>query len=515
MTPRFLVLLPVSVLMMLPAAACDRFTGRGLAVSRNPDGKLLIDASSLNQVMSADGMFLPDPAPDISPMKPDIEARFHPQWFGIERLETIPGRPRRAFRIFTNSQGFRTREFRLKKPLEVFRVVLLGDSTAYGIPVEPDETFAVVLEAELLRRHPYRQIEVINLGIPGYLLNRIEDLYQGLSDLESDIVMIASAFNDLGVKPLEMRSHLPDLSVTPAHLWRVRLPGASTADMKLAPAGNLDSVFDGTFRRFGPWRWAPFTSRAEYAELMARLVDLVRQRGALPVFIDGEFSRRYYRPVRERMAHELDVPVFPAADLLVNQEIELSSQRDPVASVCPYAPSVPASEQAKLRMRVMAPPGLKGGKGFRLAIQRLGMDTFKSVQQAPWLVPPYSMRDDGRAGDDQAGDGIFSLMLDVPVGETLRFFFIREEAVPRFWPVTLHEDWTARFFHTFPADLSRYRRSCDPEDVYTSPVYVYGYWDLMSEPVHPNAAGHRVIGLGLADYLEQIPEVRARLENPE
>jgi lysophospholipase L1-like esterase len=66
-----------------------------------------------------------------------------------------------------NGQGMRAnRDYRYEKPAGVRRVVVIGDSFAIGYEVNVEQTFAMVLERELEKRHPH--IEVLNAGVSGY-----------------------------------------------------------------------------------------------------------------------------------------------------------------------------------------------------------------------------------------------------------------------------------------------------------------------------------------------------------
>jgi hypothetical protein len=61
-----------------------------------------------------------------------------------------------------NAQGYRGREHPLAKPAGRTRVVMLGDSIAYGAGVKDDETFAALFES----RNP--RFDVVNLAVGGY-----------------------------------------------------------------------------------------------------------------------------------------------------------------------------------------------------------------------------------------------------------------------------------------------------------------------------------------------------------
>jgi len=69
--------------------------------------------------------------------------------------------------IHINSQGFRGKELSHQNDSSAFRVVIAGDSIAFGQGVSEGETLAEQLNADLQRKHG-SNVEVINLGVPGY-----------------------------------------------------------------------------------------------------------------------------------------------------------------------------------------------------------------------------------------------------------------------------------------------------------------------------------------------------------
>ncbi len=103
-----------------------------------------------------------------------------------------------------NTYGIRDFEYPLEKPDDTFRIVVIGDSIAFGycnptefLPIE--KTFAKVLERDLASA-PFagqRRVEVINASVSGYdTLQEVEFLrVKGLA-FEPDIVLVAYCLND-------------------------------------------------------------------------------------------------------------------------------------------------------------------------------------------------------------------------------------------------------------------------------------------------------------------------------
>lgn len=91
-----------------------------------------------------------------------------------------------------NSVGIRDREYTLEKPEGVFRIVVLGDSVAYGSGVAAEESFPEQLEGMFSGG-----VEVLNFALPGY---SSFDEYVALRDqalaYDPDLVLVAYVLND-------------------------------------------------------------------------------------------------------------------------------------------------------------------------------------------------------------------------------------------------------------------------------------------------------------------------------
>ncbi len=70
--------------------------------------------------------------------------------------------------LSTNAHGFRGEPVDVAKPTGVRRIVMLGDSIAFGNAVAWDQTFSYVLQQLLNERAGRREFEVLNLGVSGY-----------------------------------------------------------------------------------------------------------------------------------------------------------------------------------------------------------------------------------------------------------------------------------------------------------------------------------------------------------
>lgn len=120
----------------------------------------------------------------------------------------------RRGKTYHNSFGYRNKEFTLKKPQEIFRIVVLGGSTVYTIAVDDNEkTFTAILENILKNKYGYKNVEVINAGIGGYnswetLLN----LQFKVLDIEPDLVIEYEGANDVHARLVDPKTYRGDNS---------------------------------------------------------------------------------------------------------------------------------------------------------------------------------------------------------------------------------------------------------------------------------------------------------------
>lgn len=98
--------------------------------------------------------------------------------------------------IKISKDGIRDYEYSLTKDKNIFRIVVLGDSIAFGWGVELEDTFAKKLES-MLNQNLATRCEVINFGVPGYNASQKFALLKGKAiRYNPDSVIVHLVHND-------------------------------------------------------------------------------------------------------------------------------------------------------------------------------------------------------------------------------------------------------------------------------------------------------------------------------
>lgn len=110
-----------------------------------------------------------------------------------------------------NSAGFRGSEFKLEKPEDTFRIIVLGDSFTFGHGVSDNEAYPNQLEFVLNQAKQSKKYEVLNFGVDDYNTQQEFALLKmrGFA-YNPDMIIIGFYYNDIEVKRLNPDPAEPD-----------------------------------------------------------------------------------------------------------------------------------------------------------------------------------------------------------------------------------------------------------------------------------------------------------------
>lgn len=219
-----------------------------------------------------------------------------------------------------NAHGFRDRERTVEKPAGTRRIVLLGDSHAFGEGVRDDEIASRVLEESLRAALPETPVEVLNLGVFGFNTTQEVHLleHRGLA-YDPDLVIVLYTLSDV-------MSSLT--TVPPFH--RLAEPGRAVDGSGVPPAalardaGRVDEEVSAHERRFGRLgRFRSLVRRSALARLVFYRLSTLSAMRALggswetlyrpdsPGWLEARAALRHAAALRRRHGFELLVAIHP------------------------------------------------------------------------------------------------------------------------------------------------------------------------------------------------------------
>lgn len=148
-----------------------------------------------------------------------------------DRIEITLVKAVGAKTYFINEHGSRGASFKLPKPSDVRRIVVLGGSTVFDLNADEGFDWPHLVE-KFLKEKGHHQVEVINAGIPGHTSSdSLGRLYAEIWQWEPDYLMIYEAWNDI--------KYFNSLSYN-APLIRLVKPSNSDADPFKTYQGTMD-----------------------------------------------------------------------------------------------------------------------------------------------------------------------------------------------------------------------------------------------------------------------------------
>lgn len=248
-------------------------------------------------------------------------------WANRPRLRAEIVGQHEPYHVAHDSRGYRQAQRSIERTGDALRVLVLGDSIVYGWGVQVNERFTDRLEARLTQELA-REVEVWNLGVPGYSIDQALWTYElhGRA-LKPDVVLLCvvmndvaiaetDSFNGLGKPRLVLRDGSWQRVEAPAELVRqrampleLRLSGWSAAvawlrERRAAPPPKPAAVYP-----FAPWREAAarpiataaaaqaakfLDSDAPVHEALRALTQLVREDGSALVLFSVPFGHDLY-----------------------------------------------------------------------------------------------------------------------------------------------------------------------------------------------------------------------------
>lgn len=101
--------------------------------------------------------------------------------------------------VFRTAKARRVRwpqEFLAVKPANGFRVFVVGESSAAGVPYDVGHAFSAFLQMRLAAELPSRTVEVVNAAVPGYGTRRMLPVVEDIARHEPDLLILYAGHNE-------------------------------------------------------------------------------------------------------------------------------------------------------------------------------------------------------------------------------------------------------------------------------------------------------------------------------
>jgi len=187
-------------------------------------------------------------------------------------------------KIHSNSHGFRSPELPVKKPPGQYRVLVLGDSSAFGFLVKNDEAFGAILVKELRKKYPGKDIRLINAAVSGYTTYQAAQFMRERGWKFSPDLIIISFNDDPQMEWKQDVQRIPPKIIFP--LYRLLYKSNIYLTLKKMIL-NASIRKDGRFAR-APGRNDKQTNRVTGPQLkqnLAYILDGAKKRGAKAIII--------------------------------------------------------------------------------------------------------------------------------------------------------------------------------------------------------------------------------------
>lgn len=439
---------------------------------------------------------------------------FAPVWSDADRVALLrrfaPWLPEAfranpVWRIALNADGFRSGPITREKRAGALRIACIGDSWTFGMNVNQDAAYPSRLEAVLKQRQPRADLDIMNFGVLGYSsFQGLELLKRRVLDLTPDVVLVGFGMNDSEVAGYRDK----DVGSAAAPAWRDRVKAAAgwsdfygllryfalvmrfhpqnmgdflKADVKTESSKGGEAV---NYDDIEPWtRVSPH----DYDRNIREMVTLAQGRGARVVLLDNElWPQSPYRPVLAAIARDAHVPLVDSLQIIADERtkiergIEARFHLAPGAGGEPAAASQPHASTTAVVFRVF-----EGAYGVPQRLSIVGNHALLG-NLAPNTI---ALHDDGTAGDERAGDHVWSLRAEFPAGTRLKYVYTNSGR-PGQWE---------------GLDVPRVRElqvnaSPDGQPVYL-PIESFGRIYMQADNWHTDAVGYDLIAHAVADAL--------------
>jgi hypothetical protein len=407
-----------------------------------------------------------------------------------------------VWRISLNEEGFRSGPI-VAKRAGVVRIACIGDSWTFGMNVDQDRSYPARLEALLKQRGSGPDVEVMNFGILGYSsFQGLELLKRRVLDLQPDVLIIGFGMNDSDVGGYRDKDVVKPAAVS----WRDRVKAVTSRSESVAllkyfaqrlrfqphPIGDFlkagakaDAGRDNdtvNYDEMEPWTRV---SPRDYDRNLREMVTLARARGARSILLDNElWPESPYRPVLRAISRDEQVPLVDSLRIIEEARVQIERDMETKFRLEPArafdATAAAASGQTTVIFRVF-----EGAYPVARQLSIVG----NQPQLGNFAPNTTAMHDDGKEGDERAGDRVWTYRAVFPAGTRIKYVYTNSGGAGR---------WEG-------LDLPRVRELQVPSSPDGQPVYLpiesFGRIYMQADNWHTDAVGYDLIARAVSNII--------------
>ncbi len=410
-------------------------------------------------------------------------------------------------KVKTNAYGMRSPEVASQKPENVTRIAIMGDSVSFGMRLDQEEIYPYLLH-EILNQNEQANYEVLNFAAPGYTSFQGVKQYGKLTGrFQPDILVLAYGLYDADetrIADHELYSILEQCGLTTEPpTWQPWLERYSSLGhwflqkkRKLAQEAYQALINE----RIQKDQWVRRVPPDDYYKHHVALIEHHQKTGGRVILVNANLLQfDYYTEIRQ-LAETFQLPLLDTRAIFdqlggeEERELGFNLQLQPYG----FDTKNGGDEGNYYRFRVYAPPYIQVE------------DTIYIVGNHPGLgdgVPnKVALNDNGRDGDEQAGDRIWSLGLTIEEKRPIQFAFTNSGLEGQ-WAHSQEDHWHhSKNRHFF------YR--VDPTPIegpfeWSSLIYFFNKppFDELVQTGHyeyTNAIGHEMIARRLSYLIQKV-----------
>lgn len=449
--------------------------------------------------------------------------------------------------VVINSRGFRGNEFFTKKREETFRIVCLGDSWTFGERVNGPDTYPKKLEAFLNIEFPDRDIEALNLGIPGFTsLQGLKLFEKYVQTLEPDLIILGFNTNDARKAFMGFRNDTHLLNAG----WKIMLGETIERYSKVYEVTMYylrkwlrARASKGAIARINKpwWDYNPRNTAEEYYNNILRIVRIAKENSIEPILLHsaGYYPYNFVLAQLIHVAQQENVALVNTQPLIHQRMQEVQKGIEEKFRLAPPKGKSPSGDvdREEIVFRLHFPE-----EGRSSSLRPEGRPVLHVLVRTVDKIIELPLFDDGTHGDQRPDDHVWSTTYRFTPVEQHRVVDYVDEDGTRFKAAFLYylftfkstdgrvhyelygesaindpsrtHDWRTILVHStgnnrfIPFDY----RSSETDKIYT-PIHTFWHKDYTSDHIgHTTSEGYQRMARKLAEAVQSSRSFTAYLE---